>query len=361
MARRRQPPLFELLGHDYVDRMRAGVPSGVEPKPVSPEKPDRSVVVHAEEPEEAPPEREARRDDAARETRAAWVGVSTPLPSPVAVPDTAPRNEPAAVPDTGMTPASAGRSAAASRHAEELAGRAAASPEPAAGRHFTITMNQVYVGLAVLITLGVIGWTLAWNLGGSTREKELLSGPQLPEVSGGNAAIRDPLAQADGPVGSSPAVAAGRDSGTADRGTSGGTGLALPGQDSRPAAGPAPAGGLYLVSGGSRGTDPRQERTNYLRLATGVSAADARAAVDYLKGQGVEALAAPQLDSRGVPKNNPPRYDLFGLFGIPSDRYSAMADERERYTLRLIEAGESWRASGGAMKFIEPSWERFRP
>jgi hypothetical protein len=342
--------------------MRSGVPSGVEPKPVAPEKPDRAMVVASDDVDDPPAERDARRDDAARETRAARVG--HPAPSGAA-PEAALRAEVRPSHGTDRPAASGAGHAAAVEPVRSTSPRAPDAgvlaglqgPDTPAARRLTITMNQVYVGVAVLLALVVAIWAIAWNLGGSSREKDLLSGPQLPEIGGSNAGIRDPLASGNATT-NPPAT--GTDTPRTARG-----------EDASAPARPNPAGGsrtdgatgsgLYLVSGGSRGTDPRQDRTNYLRLATGVSAADARAAVDFLKAQGIEALATPQLDSRGAPKNNPPRYDLFGLFGIPSDRYSAMADERERYTLRIIEAGERWRATGGAMKFIEPSWERFKP
>lgn len=122
---------------------------------------------------------------------------------------------------------------------------------------------------------------------------------------------------------------------------------------------PAPVASAFLGSAGAMASDPRQPGVNYLKIASRVSFDETRGILLYLKANGVEALglridAATSGDNNGV-------YDIFTLMGVPSERYTAMAQERERHWNTIRRLGQVWRSEHkGTVDFAQPLWQLFR-
>lgn len=122
---------------------------------------------------------------------------------------------------------------------------------------------------------------------------------------------------------------------------------------------PVPSGAII----GARGEvveEPRQAGTNYLKLASRMSAEEAQAAVGFLVQNGVQAIGV-RVDGTGTGANNPARYDLFSLFGVPSSRYSQMEAERDQHWQLVQRLGREWQTKHkGSVNFASPQWVLFR-
>lgn len=122
---------------------------------------------------------------------------------------------------------------------------------------------------------------------------------------------------------------------------------------------PIPSGAII----GARGEiveEPRQPGTNYLKLASRVSAEETQAAAGFLAQNGVQAIGV-RVDGTGTGANNPARYDLFSLLGVPSSRYSQMEAERNQHWQLVQRLGREWQTKHkGTVNFASPQWVLFR-
>jgi len=143
-----------------------------------------------------------------------------------------------------------------------------------------------------------------------------------------------------------------------------------------PEATPAPATSaermpVLFTSQGALDRDPRVEGNNYLKLASNVPFDQAVGAVVFLADRGVSALAvattpvrgdAASVDRADAGANNPVRYDLFSLRGIPSERYSRSADERREHQRAVQRLGREWlQRPEGLINFDQTFWTKYQP
>ncbi len=132
-----------------------------------------------------------------------------------------------------------------------------------------------------------------------------------------------------------------------------------------PGAGqPAPAPGptSVLTARGPVASDPREGGLNYLVIASSVVQEEALRVPGFLEEFGIPAIAVPNLDRSGRPANNPPRYTVVVLQGVPGNQFSARAEERRRLEQRIAQLGRVWqRERGGSTDFRDPLWSRYNP
>ncbi|TVQ61218.1 MAG: hypothetical protein EA378_09375 [Phycisphaerales bacterium] len=234
----------------------------------------------------------------------------------------------------------------------------------------------LYLSLAAVLAVLFLVWTAAYSMG------------RHDERSG----YRDRLAadRDEGPLVSDPLNQ------VADRGSSGRTGSTPPPPVDRPVTGgrsgearqptttpreeprpptrteaspapggsPAPATGAtaILTPGGGVASDPRESGLNYLVIASNVPQEEASRLPAFLDEFGIPAIAVPNLDRSGRPANNPPRYTVVVLQGVPGNQFSARAEERRRLEQRIAQLGRVWqRERGGSTDFRDPLWSRYNP
>lgn len=200
-----------------------------------------------------------------------------------------------------------------------------------------------YVGLYGLVAgavlLAVLCWSVGYRVGYGSGEEAWLR-----ESSGGREDYPvDPLAGAGADVEGrgEPERVMGTDTGGAGE----------------------PAGGSaarVLTARGPVDRDPRREGYNYLELAT-LSGEQARAALAFLAGEGVEAIAVAQVDSAGGGANNPVRYRVVSIeVAIPGEQFRAMRTERLDHEGLIERLGSVWRREQkGASDFASPLWKRY--
>ena len=117
-----------------------------------------------------------------------------------------------------------------------------------------------------------------------------------------------------------------------------------------------------MTPSGYRAQDPRTEGMNYLVLAT-LPTEQAADAIDFLYTNGVTVIGVPTLDSRGSSANNPSRYTLYSLgLAIPSNRWSAMSNQRLEHQQMIATLGARWqRERRGGSDFSQTNWEKYEP
>ncbi|MEM8756479.1 MAG: hypothetical protein AAGF47_01690 [Planctomycetota bacterium] len=107
------------------------------------------------------------------------------------------------------------------------------------------------------------------------------------------------------------------------------------------------------------GSDTREAGLNYLALGQLADAAEARRTVDFLRANGVPALAVEGRDRAGNTQ-----YRLFTLLGVPGAGFRSNP-ERIQHQQRVFELGERWIAEErGQLDFSRPSqvqWTKYNP
>ncbi|HRJ49530.1 MAG: hypothetical protein KF787_03570 [Phycisphaeraceae bacterium] len=235
------------------------------------------------------------------------------------------------------------------------------------------------VALALAILLGV--WIIAYKLGESEATVRLTGGAPAPPprltsdqrdaTRGVTTVPDDPAASpsrnrsASDPLTASPPVGIQsgertepRPSSSRDRAPDGGRTAAdafLPGAN-RDDSGPFP------VYNGSFTTDPRTPGMNYLLLASGMTRADAREAIDFLGRNGYFTVAVPVRPvDRGVRDgNNDPLYKLFHAEGFESTQMKATQSRRDRMADEARRLGAIYqRQHRGKYNFAKVNWEKY--
>ena len=251
-------------------------------------------------------------------------------------------------------------------------------PEPARRSGLVLPRSSLYAAGAVLIAIGVLGYSIGFEAGRGAMRAELLGETpdlQAPGASGaatgparlggvtepdlGPRDIVDPIGSGGDTFGRNAGGRdAGRDSDVASAGGSEGAGANGAGDGGASGAAGGEAGGVYHSGGGWRTDDPRTLGTNYLALAT-LGRASAVEAVDVLGRSGVESVAV-RVDGRRSGGNDQDRYVVYSLgLAVPSGRYSEMASQRRSHERRVGEIGRRWSEAGGASAFDQPFWRRF--
>jgi hypothetical protein len=205
-------------------------------------------------------------------------------------------------------------------------------------KRISIPLNVILIGAAGLITLGVFGYLIAWQLGnsnGKAREQRLLD-----QLAPNEQAVVDPLVK-DLPVN--------------------GALLGTNAPTTAPAQAPAPRTGVFVVAGGRRSVDPRQAGFNYLQIAGAaakIDLAEAERVVGYFDRSGLEVVCVP-VDRRGSGSNNPRYFDVFVLQGVPSDQFTARKQERQDLERRVEQLGRVWqREHKGTTDFSSTLWAK---
>lgn len=120
--------------------------------------------------------------------------------------------------------------------------------------------------------------------------------------------------------------------------------------------------GSFPVYNGSFTTDPRTPGMNYLLLASGMTRADAREAIDFLGRNGYFTVAVPVRPvDRGVRDgNNDPLYKLFHAEGFDSTQMRATQSRRDRISDEARRLGAIYqRQHRGKYNFAKVNWEKY--
>mgnify|MGYP001413434268 CR=1 FL=1 len=231
--------------------------------------------------------------------------------------------------------------------APEAPAREPRKPVEAGPGIIRVPVYSLYIAITAVLALGVLIWAIGFQTGRSRGEEEAMR--QLGLTSRTPPRGPDPLTIDPPPTNGQPNGNTTPPTGSPSRNDPPVT----------PPATPAAAPGRFLGSSGSLPADPREVGVNYLKIATRVTFEETRDILLFLKANGVEALAV-RVDGGSQDDNNPP-YDLFTLMGVPSDRYSAMAQERERHWNTIRRLGQVWRSEHkGTVDFAQPLWQLFR-
>lgn len=206
----------------------------------------------------------------------------------------------------------------------------------------SLPLSYVYIALALIIMLGVMTWTVAYNAGVGAEKTRMVQDLSSPRPS-----VSDPLA-VDRPLAET--VQPRRAPSTQRE----------PARTQPPPPEPASGAPGILTAAGPT-PDPREPGLNYLHLVSGLSEQEAQRAVKFLSDNGLETLAAP-LDPARASGNNPVRYELVLAKGFPGSEFSASKPERDRMVRDAKRLGERWqREMKGSTRFPSPQWTKHRP
>lgn len=208
-------------------------------------------------------------------------------------------------------------------------GHAPVPPTAAQGEHeIRLSSQRFYMILAAMLTLLVIVWATAFKMG----------------VNSGKAQM-EPLIDPEDVVMPRGPIAEGPSGGGAPVSSQAPT--EPPGD-----VGARPRESVLSVSGDFV-PDPRQSGHNYLQLGA-LPGAEARDAMSFFAAGGVTLIGVP-LDSGRGGDNNTLRFMLFSTgLSVPSERYRAMAPEREQHKRVIASIGERWqRERRGGSDFAE--------
>lgn len=228
----------------------------------------------------------------------------------------------------------------------------------------------IYGLITVVLILLFAVWTIAFQVGRQSGKQEAVD-----QFNRGLPRGPDPLlAQADGGLvlGGGDDRANGSVNGMAGGGDAGGAGITR----ERGTQASSAAGGMLTARGWIE-EDRRRVGHNYLKLATAVPVEEAERAIAFLAARGVEAMGVATNSESAVeggaqggndsgPSDSGPsgvdRVDLYSLgLAVPSERYRAMADARERHQQLLSRLGSEWMARHrGTVNFARTGWELFR-
>ena len=230
----------------------------------------------------------------------------------------------------------------------------------------------LYLGLAGVLFLLLVVWVTGYGLG---RHDEKSAYSARLSSSGAEApSVTDPLNEprSGSPL---PSADAGRVTEPDPRpvtGTRPSPTTPEP-RPSGPSAGPGAGSGsgatpatvpmsptAVITAAGPVAGDPREDGLNYLVIASNVVQDEAVRLPAFLAEFGIPAASVPVLDRRGQAANDPPRYTVVVLAGVPGNQFSARAEERERLVQRIAQLGRVWsRERGGTVDFRDPLWQRY--
>lgn len=339
MARRRQPPLFEVL-------------SGLDRRPSSGE----GNVLGRRPVEVQPDARADVRPSVAAPTR------ESPAPRASGFEDPS-RSGPFA----GFGPGSAPR-----------AGHRSGPDE----RVVRVPIPALALGVAAIIVLLFILWPLAYSLGRKSAENELIPHAQSGEgqnIAGqggelqadqGTPATNDASRLSKRPAPTGPTPVSADPPGTIQMAGRGGFGDAptamLPSSGSAdPIRVPESAldrGSPAAAPSTPVQEDPRQIGFNYLELCT-LTYKDALQAVGYLGKSGIRAAAVPArkgVDPVTAAAKNQPHL-VFVADGFASDRFKASERDRRALETKVEQIGKKWqRDDRGPSDFSRPQWRLFK-
>ncbi len=242
--------------------------------------------------------------------------------------------------------------------------RTASSPEEHAT--YTVRLTSIYLGGAILLTLGVLlyagGYKIGWNAGqdqfasslGASVDDHLepirdpISDPQRSLPDNPVAVRTEPLA----PQGGAP-----QRQGEPEH----------PPPRKPPIQTPPPGKSVLDVGSGPIITyagmvqgDPRTPGVNYVQLVD-LPRAQAVAAIEYLAAHNERAIAVP-LERRAREPNNP-WYRLFSLeVPVPSEQFAAMGRDRRDHIRRVAQIGQRWRREErGGSDFSTAFYSKYTP
>lgn len=220
----------------------------------------------------------------------------------------------------------------------------------------------LFMGLALIIALVVVAWSLAFHLGRQTENERLASAlPAEPAPGSGNTpGTSTPNSTTPGPSGQ------GQPGGGPNHTPGPG---AVPGGDKTPLDKPQPEkvgtdkSRPEIANPDKAPADPRQAGVNYLHIVT-LSWKDAQRAVEYLEKNGVPAFAAPA--KRGIDPDEARAKNLnhlvFATQGIPSESYRSAERQRGALIDKVRSIGKKWQKDErGPSDFGEPLWVMFKP
>lgn len=221
----------------------------------------------------------------------------------------------------------------------------ASEPAPAArpkgGGHVRVPVYSLYIALTCVAAVVILTWAVGFQVGKRRGEEAALKQLMVGQA---------PVVKRSDPTNPGP--------GTPERPQPQQPQPQDPPPNERVER-PVPSGAII----GGRGElveEPRQAGTNYLKLASRMSAEEAQAAAAFLTENGVAAIGV-RVDGTGTGANNPARYDLFSLFGVPSTRYSQMEAERGQHWQLVQRLGRDWQTKHkGTVNFASPQWVLFR-
>jgi hypothetical protein len=253
-----------------------------------------------------------------------------------------------AAPAAKPKPARAAASAAAASAKAEPEAKASGAADWS-GMHpkrmVRVQMLWVYVAMAVCLLTVVGVWQAGYSLGGA-HEKATFE--EYLRQSDRSALIQDPIGTEGGsevvsPVERGTPVVAGGES--TERLTPPGVTREVE-PEVRPAPmEPEPAPRIDVL------VDVREPNHNYMKLASGMTLERARGLAEYLAANGVPAMALDE-GRQG--------FGLYTALAIPSDRFSALSEQRDRHEERVIGLlDRAPREAGGPYNGRGNLWIRF--
>ncbi len=236
--------------------------------------------------------------------------------------------------------------------------RAPSGEEPAT---YAIRVTTLYLGGAILLTLGVLlyagGYKLGFNAGKADFASSLGAGaadtedPIRDPINTNQSVPSDPIASTRSPPSNTPRTDP------------------APAQVLRePQATPLPTGANVLEIGsgpiityaGMAQADPRLAGVNYVQMGD-LPRDQAAAAIEYFAANAERIIAIP-LERRGAQSNNP-WYRLFSLeVPVPSEQFAAMGRDRRDHIRRIAQIGQRWRRDErGGSDFSSAFYSKYVP
>ena len=223
------------------------------------------------------------------------------------------------------------------------------------GGRLSVPLATVYASTAAVLAACLLAFLIGFRAGHGQAEAELMNDLKpLDVVPLVDPLVSGPANPAPGSGGDRPLVGRTPVSGE----TQGGPATSGPALvDATPANAVLGPGGVIA--------DPRRAGHNYLELAS-LSGEQAEAALEYLAGAGVSAIAVPVDRGRNGSNNRDPRSAnrlrlVTTELAIPSGRFSALDGERRTLERRLAALGRRWAEEGGWSDFRDPLWRRYDP
>jgi hypothetical protein len=189
-----------------------------------------------------------------------------------------------------------------------------------------MSTNTKYLLIAGAVALVFAAWVLGWKQGERQTAKDL--DPLIRREA-------PPVTEATAEPAPAPAILAPNTS---------------PKAASKPAPEPARAMG-----------DPRQSGLNYLFVAT-LPETEARAAVEFLTTNGVQAFAIPSVDTRGASANNPSPGGKYRVAVLPGLSKKELGETvRQNMEADVVRLGQIWQKEHhGASNFAKFGWDKYQ-
>jgi hypothetical protein len=216
-------------------------------------------------------------------------------------------------------------------------------------RPVTVSTSTIFLALAGVLIVGILGYAIAFKVGGDKREAKLLR-----DLNIAGAPVDDPLKNGNIPV--NPNLIG--DTNRSAQPSQPQAARPDPRRTSPSVVPPAPGPAAIPAAPGS---DPRVDGLNYITLASKLDKETSDRAIAFLNKNGLQAFALT-VDRDGRVVNNVGSYTLYLQPGITAEEYRARGETRTKLETESARLGKVWqRDHKGQTDFSQVGWQKKKP